>query len=110
MNSNSLSRIVNDALTYPFRTAFNTISSLLGGPEIKSLGGTIEHEVKTDDQHEKLSESIQKSNDMVVKKIDELINVMANGGIAVNIDGQRVNSVLSNSLIRRGEYGQSTIR
>lgn len=39
--------------------------------------------------------SKDKSNDIIVKKLDELITLMANGGIAVQLDGRKVSTILS---------------
>jgi len=47
---------------------------------------------------------------LVAQKIDNLANVMINGGIAVNIDGQLVSRTLSTTAYRSGGFGQSTTR
>jgi len=55
-----------------------------------------------------LAQSIQTGNQQMIAKIDQLINLMANGGIAVNMDGQRVQNALSRANYRSGGFGQST--
>ena len=45
------------------------------------------------------------SNDAVVKKLDELINMMANGGIAVYMEGVRLNRAQSISMEKHGSFG-----
>lgn len=44
-------------------------------------------------------------NKDIVDKLDQLINLMANGGIAVNIDGSKATSLLSRSQRERGAFG-----
>jgi hypothetical protein len=55
-----------------------------------------------------LVSAIQTSNQQLVAKMDQLIAMMANGGIAVNLDGQRVNAALSKTTYRSGGFGQAT--
>lgn len=42
-------------------------------------------------------------------KFDALTNMMATGGIVVNLDGTKVNNALARSASTRGAYGQATI-
>ena len=42
-------------------------------------------------------------------KFDALTNMMASGGIVVNLDGTKVNNALARSASTRGAYGQATI-
>lgn len=65
---------------------------------------------KLNESKEKQSESLKIGLDAVVNKIDQLINMMSSGGIAVNIDGVRVSNQLAVSNIRSGGFGQSTTR
>lgn len=41
----------------------------------------------------------------IIAKLDELINLMANGGISVNIDGSKATHLLSRAQRERGAYG-----
>lgn len=54
--------------------------------------------------------TIQSGNQQLVAKIDQLINMMANGGIAVNLDGQKINAALSTTMLKSGGFGQATTR
>jgi hypothetical protein len=53
---------------------------------------------------------IQSGNQQLVAKIDQLMTMMANGGIAVNLDGQRINAALSTTILKSGGFGQATTR
>jgi hypothetical protein len=57
-----------------------------------------------------LNNAIQSGNQQMVAKIDQLISMMANGGIAVNLDGQRINAALSTTMLKSGGFGQATTR
>ena len=57
-----------------------------------------------------LNNAIQSGNQQMVAKIDQLIAMMANGGIAVNLDGQRINAALSTTMLKSGGFGQATTR
>lgn len=61
-------------------------------------------------ERDELKQTIRESNDRLVKSIETLTNLMANGGIAVNLNGQRVNEELAKTNFRSGGYGQSTAR
>jgi hypothetical protein len=69
--------------------------SLLGG-----LGG--------DSKKEENSE-IKAGLEALGAKFDALTNMMASGGIVVNLDGTKVNNALARSASTRGAYGQATI-
>lgn len=56
---------------------------------------------------DELKKTIRESNDRLVKSIENLTNLMANGGIAVNLSGQKVNDALSRENFRSGGYGQA---
>lgn len=43
-------------------------------------------------------------------KFDRFIDMLASGGIAVNLDGTKVNHALAKSINQRGAYGQTTVR
>jgi len=47
----------------------------------------------------------QGRNDEVVGKLDELIELMRNGGIGVNLDGTRLNTALGINVKFRGATG-----
>ena len=70
--------------------------SLLGG----GLGG--------DSKKEENSE-IKAGLEALGAKFDALTNMMASGGIVVNLDGTKVNNALARSASTRGAYGQATI-
>jgi hypothetical protein len=86
---------------------------------LKDLSGVdfpkIDMDFKGVDNLAKLSESKEKQTNelkegltMVAQKIENLTSMMANGGIAVNLDGQRVNAALSKTTYRSGGFGQAT--
>ena len=57
-----------------------------------------------------LQQVIEVSNQQLIQKLDQLINLMSNGGIAVNLDGQLVSRGLATSTYKSGGFGQSTTR
>jgi hypothetical protein len=57
-----------------------------------------------------LQQVIEVSNQQLVQKLDQLITLMSNGGIAVNLDGQLVSRGLATSTYKSGGFGQSTTR
>lgn len=46
---------------------------------------------------------------VLADKFDALVNMMASGGIAVNLDGVKVSYVLAKTTSQRGSFGQVTI-
>jgi hypothetical protein len=48
---------------------------------------------------------IAEGNKQVVAKLDELINLMSNGGIAVNIDGTKASMLVARAQKERGAFG-----
>jgi len=56
----------------------------------------------------KESQELKQGLEVVAQKIEILTNMMANGGIAVNLDGQKVNYALAKSANNRGSLGQAT--
>ena len=40
-------------------------------------------------------ENVVDTNEQILSKLDELINLMKSGGIAVNIDGRRASELLA---------------
>ena len=65
---------------------------------------------KTNDAKEKQTSEIKAGLEIVAQRIDNLTSMMVNGGIAVNLDGQRVNAALSTTMLKSGGFGQSTTR
>ena len=115
----SVGGMLLDVLTLPFRTGYNFISGLFGGSEMKAPSevlSDITGDVKktgTDVKslnNDGLNNVIQSGNQQMVAKIDQLISMMANGGIAVNLDGQRINAALSTTMLKSGGFGQATTR
>jgi len=54
------------------------------------------------------TKEIKQGLELVAQKIDTLTTMMANGGIAVNLDGRQVNYALAKSANTRGSLGQAT--
>jgi hypothetical protein len=103
-----------DALMSPFRFAFNAISGLFNGPILPKMSDiAVSHlsdsntKQTTSDVNSKLdiSSIIVESNKKVVEKIDQLITMMATGGISVNIDGTKASHLLSKAQRERGAFG-----
>lgn len=61
-------------------------------------------------ERDELKQTIRDGNDRLVKGIENLTNLLINGGIAVNLDGQLVSRQLSTTAYRSGGFGQSTSR
>ena len=57
-----------------------------------------------------LQQVIEVSNQQLIQKLDQLITLMSNGGIAVNLDGQLVSRGLASTTYKSGGFGQSTTR
>lgn len=56
------------------------------------------------------TQELKQGLDVVAQKIEILTNMMANGGIAVNLDGQRITATLSTTMLKSGGFGQATTR
>ena len=54
------------------------------------------------------TQELKQGLEVVAQKIEVLTNLMANGGIAVNLDGRQVNYALAKSANTRGSLGQAT--
>lgn len=54
------------------------------------------------------TQELKQGLEVVAQKIETLTNMMASGGIAVNLDGQKVNYALAKSSNNRGSLGQAT--
>jgi hypothetical protein len=64
---------------------------------------------KTNDVKEKQTAELKYGLEVVAQKIEILTSMMANGGIAVNLDGQKINASLATSKIKSGGFGQATM-
>jgi hypothetical protein len=98
---------LQDSLTSPISSAYKDIENM-SPPEVSvetknpsGLNANIDNA---------LVNTIQSGNQQMVAKIDQLISMMANGGIAVNLDGQRINAALSTTMLKSGGFGQATTR
>lgn len=96
---------LHDSLTRPMESAYKDIEDM-SPPGINVENTTTNKLVEKSDNE--LISAINTSNQQLIAKMDQLINLMANGGIAVNMDGQRVQNVLSRVNYRSGGFGQST--
>jgi hypothetical protein len=79
----SIAAFVQNVLSVPFKIAGKLIGIDTGG-----IGGGAENTPKTQDS---LVSAINETN----QKLDTLINLMVNGGIAVNLDGRKVSEQLA---------------
>ena len=115
----SVSGLILDALVAPFIKGYNFISKYIPGASELKMPSEVLADMAGDSKKTKdsitatngeslLAQSIQTGNQQMIAKIDQLINLMANGGIAVNMDGQRVQNALSRANYRSGGFGQST--
>jgi hypothetical protein len=126
----SMKNLGESLLTFPTSQLTTIVSQLtllsqaadgisIAANALKDLSGVdfpkIDMDFKGVDNLAKLSESKEKQTNelkegltMVAQKIENLTSMMANGGIAVNLDGQRVNAALSKTTYRSGGFGQAT--
>ena len=65
---------------------------------------------KTNDVKEKQTSELKAGLEVVAQKIEILTSMMANGGISVNLDGQRVTAALATTNLKSGGFGQATTR
>ncbi len=117
----SVSGMILDALTRPFIKGYNFISKYIPGASEMKMPSEVLSDITGDAKKSKetinasagegnLLQTIQAGNQQLAQKLDTLINLMANGGIAVNLDGQRINAALSTSMLKSGGFGQATTR
>ena len=116
----SVGGMILDALIGPFIKGYNFISKYVPGmSEMKmpnqTLSDITEDTKKTGNvskslNNDNLNNSIQSGNQQLVAKLDQLIAMMANGGISVNLDGQRVTAALATTNLKSGGFGQATTR
>lgn len=59
-------------------------------------------------ERDELKQTIKDGNDRLVKGIENLTNLLVNGSIAVNIDGQLVSRQLATTRYRSGGFAQAT--
>lgn len=103
----SIGSKLQDSLITSVNKAYDEIKNI-SPPEINVDSATTNKLVETTDNT--LISVIKTSNQQLVAKIDQLMTMMANGGIAVNLDGQRINAALSTTILKSGGFGQSTTR
>lgn len=106
----SVGGMILDTLTSPFVNGFNFISGLFSGPKLPKMSDIVfgsENETsKTGTASgSDLGAIIAAGNKQVVAKLDELIILMSNGGIAVNIDGSKASMLLARAQKERGAFG-----
>lgn len=106
----SVGGMILDTLTSPFVNGFNFISGLFSGPKLPKMSDIVfgsENETsKTGTASgSDLGAIIAAGNKQVVAKLDELITLMSNGGIAVNIDGSKASMLLARAQKERGAFG-----
>jgi hypothetical protein len=90
-----------------FETAATTGGKLMIGIEEQTVA-SINKLADLKGEREELKQTIREGNDRLVKSIETLTSMMSNGGIAVNLDGQRLNAGLSKTTYRSGGFGQAT--
>ena len=103
----SIGSKLQDSLITSVNKAYDEIKNI-SPPEINVDSATTNKLVETTDNT--LISVIKTSNQQLVAKIDQLMTMMANGGIAVNLDGQRINAALSTTMLKSGGFGQATTR
>ncbi len=97
---------LQDSLVTPVNKAYDEIKNI-SPPEINVDSATTNKLVETTDNT--LISVIKTSNQQLVAKMDQLMTMLANGGIAVNLDGQRINAALSTTMLKSGGFGQATM-
>jgi hypothetical protein len=116
----SVGGMLLDAIITPFIMGYNKIAKYVPGLSEMKMPNELATDLindtkKTGDNskslnNDTLNNAIQSGNQQMVAKIDQLISMMANGGIAVNLDGQRINAALSTTMLKSGGFGQATTR
>jgi hypothetical protein len=128
--SSSMKSLGESLLTFPSSQLTTIVSQLtllsqaaagidLAASALKNLSEVdlpkIDMDFKGVDNLAKLSESKEKQTnelksglEVVAQKIEILTSMMANGGIAVNLDGQLVTRQLATTSYRSGGFGQAT--
>ena len=109
----SIGPMLIDSLIAPFRFAFNSISGMFNGPKLPKFTENISANVVSESNSSldkqadarEYTNAIMESNKQVVNKLDQLINLLMEGRIAVNMDGTKVSSALVKSVNERGLRG-----
>jgi hypothetical protein len=108
----SIGSMLYNALISPFVNGYNFISGLFGGSKIKSLVDVEVDQSSISKQPSNnttskatVSDTIVETNKIISDKLDELISLMKNGGIAVNLDGSKVSYALGKVSRERGSFG-----
>jgi hypothetical protein len=107
----SIGGMLLNAITAPFTSAFNFVSGMFGGPKVPKpsdmIGGLV-NKGNTDLPITATKKEAVDTNKVVVDKLDELIGLMKSGGIAVNIDGNRISYFLTKNTMERGGLGATS--
>lgn len=98
---------LHDSLVDPMNNAYSEIEKM-SPPEISVENTTTNKLAEKSDNA--LISAIKTSNQQLIAKMDQLMTMMANGGIAVSLDGQLVSKQLATTAYRSGGFGQSTMR
>lgn len=98
---------LQDSLTSPISSAYKEIENM-SPPGISVENTTTNKLVEKSDTA--LISAIKTSNQQLIAKMDQLMTMMVDGGIAVNLDGQLVSKQLATTAYRSGGFGQSTMR
>jgi hypothetical protein len=98
---------LQDSLTSPISSAYKEIENM-SPPGISVENTTTNKLVEKSDTA--LISAIKTSNQQLIAKMDQLMTMMVEGGIAVNLDGQLVSKQLATTAYRSGGFGQSTMR
>ena len=97
---------LQDSLTQPINNAYKEIEGMTP-PDISVENTTTNKLAEKSDNA--LISAIKTSNQQLIVKMDQLMTMMANGGIAVNLDGQLVSKQLATTAYRSGGFAQSTM-
>lgn len=114
----SVASMIFNALTTPFRMAFDFISGLFGGPKLqeifdKKLGvavdvsGTKTENDKTRTEFEPLIQAINDGNAKIVQRLDHLIDIFESGKVGVSMDGTKVGALVKRAETFRGAFGSN---
>lgn len=125
-------KIKNNSMTLSLEKASLDVLSNFGGEAFNTLTTSVESipeearkfsiEISDDtkesidklvnlkDVNQDLKNTIQEGDNKIVASLQQLINLMLNGSIAVNLDGQLVSRTLDTTAYRSGGFGQSTTR
>lgn len=92
------------------KTAVGAIKELNGLdlPEIKIDLKNADALAKISENKDNSTQEIKEGLTTVANKIDNLTNLLASGGIAINLDGQKLNSLLQQNTYKYGVRGLST--